>query len=450
MSVNRRDLLLGSLPLAAGASLANGEEAKAAKPLKLASLSFSATGLIPNAKADQTAKLQAAIDLAAKEKMKLTLPGGLYKTGPLSLQAGTHIEGVYGETVLQFTNGSSFVSAKNISTITLQHLVFDGASRGYIDQSVDGLLSFDNIPNLLIEHCFIKDGLLNGLSLQGCGGHIHSNKISLCGSAGIFANDSAQLEISHNHVTDCSNNGILVWRSTKGTDGTIVSQNHIHRIQTKDGGTGQNGNGVNVYRAGNVIVSNNVISDCAFSAVRGNGADNIQILNNSCSKLGEVALYSEFGFEGAIISNNMVDDAHVGISITNFNEGGRLATATGNLIRNLKKYQGNAAIAIAVEADTMVTGNVVENVPGLGISLGYGKYMRQVTVNNNLVRDAEVGIGVSTHPEAGYAFIATNMITGAKKGAVRAMDLEKPIGPDLSKSSSEAYLNLAVYGNVSI
>lgn len=450
MSVNRRDLLLGSLPLAAGATLANSDEATATKPIKLASLSFTATGLVPNLKADQTAKLQAAIDLAAKKKMKLTLPGGRYITGPLVLRSGSHIEGVYGETVLQFSKGASFISAKGLSSVTLQYLVFDGASRGFIGSSVNGLLSFDTIPNLLIEHCFIKDGLLNGLSLQNCGGHIHANKISLCGSAGIFATDSSQLEISHNQVTDCSNNGILVWRSKKGTDGTIVSQNHIHRIKTKDGGSGQNGNGVNVYRAGNVIVSNNVISDCAFSAVRGNAADNIQILNNSCSKLGEVALYSEFGFEGTIISNNMVDDAHVGISITNFNEGGRLATATGNLIRNLKKYKGNAAIGIAVEADTMVTGNVVENVPGLGISLGYGKYMRQVTVNNNLVRDAQIGIGVSTHTEAGYALIATNMITGAKKGGVRAMDLEKPIGPDLTKSSSEAFLNLAVYGNVSL
>jgi len=450
MSVNRRDLLLSSLPLVAGATIANSDGANAAKPVKVASLSFTATGLVPNVKADQTAKLQAAIDLAAKKKVKLTLPGGHFVTGPLALRAGSHIEGVYGETVLQFSKGASFVSAKDLSSATLQYLVFDGASRGFTGNSIDGLLSFNNIPNLLIEHCFIKDCLLNGLSLQNCGGHIHSNKISLCGSAGIFATDSSHLEISHNHVTDCSNNGILVWRSKKGLDGTIVSQNHIHRIKTKDGGSGQNGNGVNIYRAGNVIVSNNVISDCAFSAVRGNAADNIQILNNNCSKLGEVALYSEFGFEGAIISNNMVDEAHVGISITNFNEGGRLATATGNLIRNLKKYKGNAAIGIAVEADTMVTGNVVENVPGLGISLGYGKYMRQVTVNNNLVRDAQIGIGVSTHTEAGYALIATNMITGAKKGGVRAMDLEKAIGPDLSKSSSEAFLNLAVYGNVSL
>jgi len=450
MTVNRRDLLIGSLPLAVGASLPQYQVAQAAQPIKQVALNFQETGLVPNSSKDQTKRLQAAIDLAAQRKEKLVLPGGTFKTGPLTLRSGTQIEGLYGETVLKFISGSSFISANKITSATLRFITFDGASIGFIQGGVDALLSFQGIPHLLIEHCFIKDGLLNGLSLRNCGGHIHSNKISLCGSAGVFALDSTGLEISHNHVSDCSNNGILVWRSEKGTDGTIVSQNQISRIKTVDGGSGQNGNGVNVYRAGNVIVSNNVISDCAYSAIRGNGADNIQILNNSCSNLGEVALYSEFGFEGAVISNNMVDGAHVGISITNFNDGGRLATATGNLIRNLHKFQGHSAIGIAVEADTMVTGNVVESVPGLGISLGYGKYMRQVTVNNNLVRDAQVGIGVSDHKEAGFALIATNMITGSKDGAIRAMDLSTPVGPDLSKTGAKSAKNMAVYGNVSV
>ncbi len=51
-----------------------------------------------------------------------------------------------------------------------------------------------------------------------------------------------------------------------------------------------------------VSVSGNRIQNCAFSAVRGNSAANIQIVGNSCSDLGEVALYSEFAFEGAVIA----------------------------------------------------------------------------------------------------------------------------------------------------
>ena len=59
------------------------------------------------------------------------------------------------------------------------------------------------------------------------------------------------------------------------------------------------------------------------------------MIANSCARLGEVALYAEFGFEGALIANNLVDTAATGISVTNFNDGGRLAVVQGNLVRNL-------------------------------------------------------------------------------------------------------------------
>ena len=47
-----------------------------------------------------------------------------------------------------------------------------------------------------------------------------------------------------------------------------------------------------------------------------------------------MAIYSEFGFEGAVIADNVVDGAGNGISVTNFNEGGRLASVRGNIVRN--------------------------------------------------------------------------------------------------------------------
>ena len=51
-------------------------------------------------------------------------------------------------------------------------------------------------------------------------------------------------------------------------------------------------------------------------AVRGNSSSDIQIIANSCTRLGEVALYAEFAFQGALIANNLVDIAATGISIT--------------------------------------------------------------------------------------------------------------------------------------
>ena len=125
-------------------------------------------------------------------------------------------------------------------------------------------------------------------------------------------------------------------------------------------------------------------------------------------RLGEVALYAEFGFEGALIANNVVDGAALGVAVTNFNEGGRLAVVQGNMIRNLVAFRAAGAdpndvagIGIGVEADTAVTGNVVENAPTVGILLGWGRYMRDVAATGNVVRASGVGIAVSVAAGAG-------------------------------------------------
>jgi len=45
--------------------------------------------------------------------------------------------------------------------------------------------------------------------------------------------------------------------------------------------------------------------------------------------------------------------------------------------------------------------------------------------------------------------VTNNMITKTSEGGIRAMDHDKLLGPDLAKSSSESYRNIAVFGNVS-
>ncbi|MDF0752958.1 hypothetical protein NLU14_22285, partial [Marinobacter sp. 71-i] len=85
--------------------------------------------------------------------------------------------------------------------------------------------------------------------------------------AGIWSVDAGGLAINANAVSDCANGGILVHRRQIGEDSTLVSGNRIARIGARNGGTGQNGNGINVFRAGGVLVSNNIVSDCAFSAI---------------------------------------------------------------------------------------------------------------------------------------------------------------------------------------
>jgi len=196
------------------------------------------------------------------------------------------------------------------------------------------------------------------------------------------------------------------------------------------------------------MVSGNRISDCAFSAVRVTSGSNCQIVGNTCARLGEVALYAELTFEGVVIANNLVDKAALGISVTNFKQGGRLAVVRGNRIRNLffRKDIESRGIGIAVEADAVVSANVIEGAPAFGIMIGWGGYLRDVSVTGNHVRNAHIGIGV-TASGAGHALITDNMITGAKDGAIRAMDGPKPIGPDLARARAEAHRNLSVYSN---
>jgi len=234
---------------------------------------------------------------------------------------------------------------------------------------------------------------------------------------------------------------VQVWRWTPGDDGTIVTGNRVQRIAAKDGGSGQNGNGINVFRAHGVIVANNRIADCAFTAVRANSANNVQITGNNCQGCGEVAIYSEFSFEGAMIANNIVDTAATGISVTNFNQGGRIAVVAGNIVRNLSD------IGISVEADTAANGNVIDGATRIGMLIGWGPYMRDVTATGNVIRRAPLGIGVSVADGAGSAVISDNLIAGADQGAIVGMRWDKPASGDLAETGAAKFPNLLVERN---
>lgn len=447
MPIDRRQILLGG----AGASaLAAGPAFGAERPAPGTYLSAADFGAVPDTAADQTSRLQLAMDAAAQARTPLWIPAGRYRTATLSLKAGTAIAGGHGSAVLVQAGNGPLVTCQGGEGIRLEGITFDGARSPLADNGA--LLIFDKAERLLLRDCRILDSGGDGLSLRSCSGAVLQNEIAGAARAGLHSIDAGGIEISQNHVHDCRDNGILVWRTEAGEDGTIVANNRVENIGAASGGSGQNGNGINLYRAGSVLVSGNRIADCAFSAIRANSSSNCQIVSNSCSRLGEVAIYAEFAFEGALVASNLVDDAALGISITNFNEGGRLAVVQGNLVRNLKLRQTGEArgIGIAVEADSLVAGNVVEGAPTAGIVAGWGIHLRDVTITANVVRQCRVGIGVSVVNGAGYALITDNMISQTPDGGIRAMDHAKLLGRDLAKQSSESFRNIAVFGNVSL
>ncbi|MGE3628127.1 MAG: TIGR03808 family TAT-translocated repetitive protein [Hyphomicrobiales bacterium] len=448
MPMDRRQILLGGAGLGAGA-LAAGPASAAERPSPGTHLSAVEFGAVPNAAGDQTSALQLAIDAAAQARAPLWLPAGRYSTGTLSLKSGTIISGGHGSAVLVQAGKGPLVSGQGAEGVRLEGVTFDGTNVPLADTGA--LVALEKAERLLLRDCRILASGGDGLSLRGCSGAVLQNEIAGAARAGLHSIDAGGLEISQNHVHDCRDNGILVWRSQAGEDGTLVTGNRIETIGAASGGSGQNGNGINLFRAGSVLVSGNRIADCAFSAVRANSASNCQIVSNSCSRLGEVAIYAEFAFEGAVVASNLVDGAALGISITNFNEGGRLAVVQGNLVRNLKlRPEGESrGIGIAVEADTLVSGNVVEGAPTVGIMAGWGVHLRDVTITANMVRQSRVGIGVSVVNGAGYAFITDNMMSQTTEGGIRAMDHLKLLGRDLAHQSSESFRNIAVFGNVS-
>ncbi|MCC7346890.1 MAG: TIGR03808 family TAT-translocated repetitive protein, partial [Variibacter sp.] len=100
-----------------------------------------------------------------------------------------------------------------------------------------------------------------------------------------------------------------------------------------------------------------------------------------------------------------------------------------------------------VEADSAVTGNVIEDAPTAGIMLGWGRYLRDVTVTGNVVRGAGLGIGVSVSQGAGAAVIADNLIADVRLGALVGMDLKRPVTGDLAKDGAARFAQLAISGN---
>jgi uncharacterized secreted repeat protein (TIGR03808 family) len=452
MDVNRRHLIGASAAGFAGA-LAMSPDAARAAPLTSA-LGRDATqyGVRPGSPDDQTRALQRAIDDAARAQAPLALPPGVYRTGMLRLQSGTQLVGVRGATRLIFNGGASMLQGEGAGSIGLTNITLDGS--GIPLPSRRGLVHCVSGRDIRIIDCEITGSGGNGIWSENVSGDVSGNTISKIAGTGITSFDAQGLLVSRNTILGTNDNGIEILRTAIGDDGTLVLDNRIEDIKAGPGGSGQYGNAINAFRAGNVIVRGNRIRNCDYSAVRGNSASNIQISGNSVSNVREVALYSEFSFEGAVIANNTVDGAALGVSVCNFNEGGRIAVVQGNIIRNLlpKRPIGtapddDAGIGIYVEADTSVTGNVIENAPSFGIIAGWGKYLRDVVISGNVIRNSFVGIGVSVVAGAGSALVNNNMISEAPRGAVVGLDHARPVTPDLSIEGAQRFAQVVVGTN---
>lgn len=442
-NISRRAMLRGLAGAAATSLLAGAAQAasQGGDSAIRGTLSSVDVGMFPDVRDPQSRTFQEMLIRAAEIDEPVYLPAGDYYIANVTLPAKVRLIGVKGATRLIYSGGDFFMAGVGLERVEMTDITLDGANLPMAD-TAQGLLDIRNCPELDMAGCHLTGSARHALYLEAVSGRIDGNRFSGALESGIYAVNAAGLSVTGNIVTDCGNGGILVHRWQAGDDGTQIISNRIERIGATHGGTGQWGNGINVYQAHNVMVSNNAVSDCAFSAVRANGASNVQILGNQCLRSGETAIYSEFKFQGAVINGNIVDGAANGISVSNFNEGGRLAVVQGNLVRNLRTtgpYKADASgfgIGIAIEADTAVTGNVVEGAPHVGIHIGWGPFMRNVVVTGNVVRDAETGVRLTVVEESGSAVITDNAfekIAGVVIGGFRWTELATK---DLAKGGS--------------
>jgi uncharacterized secreted repeat protein (TIGR03808 family) len=450
MDPQRRRLLTWSGAASAAAAMALPPRTEAA-PISALGLDAAQMGVRPGSLDDQSKNLQRAIERAAAARVPLALAPGIYRVAALQLPSGAEIVGVRGATRLVFAGGPSLLMANHAADVTLRGLTLDGDGKALPPNQ--GIVHFEDTSGVRILDCAILAAGGHGVRLAAVAGTVSGSIIADAADVALLSSDGRGLTIAGNVITGAGNNGIVIMRGADGHDGTMVLDNRIDDIRNRNGGSGQFGNAINAFRSADVIIRGNVIRRCAFSGIRGNSASGIQITGNNVHDAGEVALYSEFGFEGAIVAGNIVDGAQTGVSIANFNVGGRLASVHGNIFRNLAPRTPNPAqgellgIGIYVEADTAVNANVVESAQAAGIVIGWGPYLRDVAVTGNVVRKSAIGIGASVVPGAGSALISSNVLSGLSRGAVVGMDHARPVTGDLARDGAKLYAHLSISGN---
>lgn len=400
---------------------------------------------------DQSRALQRAIDRAAREGRPLALAPGLYRAAGLVLPDGATIVGAGEATRIELAGPGPLLSAKGAKRVALRGLLLDGAN--FPGGAQSGVIEAADVAQLTADEVAVEDAGGSAFAFARTGGAIRACRIANARQAAVFSMDGKGISVFDCVIRGCRNNAVVIRRTDKGDEPSIISRNRIEDTGAIEGGMGWNGNGVNVSKAGGVVISNNAIRRSAFTAVRAHQADDVLITGNLCVDSGEVAVFAEYGFSGAVIQGNIIDGAANGISIANFNEGGRLAAVSGNLVRNLFKrpyldQPGEGyGVGIGVEADTAVTGNTIENAPAIGILAGWGPYLRDVSITGNVVRSSGVGIGVSVVEGVGAATVSGNVIIGSRQGAVRGYRWTEIATPDLGSGGTGGLPGLVVAQN---
>lgn len=396
------------------------------------------------------------IELAAaatQRREEIRLAPGLTVTRGLTLQPGTRLIADRAGSTLRLVGEGPLIAVANADRVEIENVAFEGGRAERDGAARDGaLIEARDVGEFLMAGCVVRDAPRDAIRLERCGGKVVETTIRRA-ARGLFSMDSRGLTLRRLHVEDIADNGLLIWTSTQRHDGSQILDCRIDKIANRSGGNGQYGNGVSIYRAGGVLAKGNRISNCAYSALRNNSGKTVAFLDNACVDSGETAIYAEFAYRDATIERNIVDGASTGISMTNFeSHGGGGGVCVDNVVRNMHRHKDPKEPSyghepgIFVEAETLVARNRVEDAPWAAMTVGWGASLKDVRVEDNILRNAPIGVGVSVAPGAGRAAISRNRIEGTKD-AITAMRWYDRASGDLTKETNR-FANIALDGNV--
>jgi nitrous oxidase accessory protein NosD len=101
-----------------------------------------------------------------------------------------------------------------------------------------------------------------------------------------------------------------------------------------------------------------------------------------------------------------------------------------------------------VEAQTLVTGNVIEDAIEAGIALGWSWGAKALTAANNIVLGCGRGITFSVAEGAEAPMIVNNRIIGSRQEAIVAMNYLEPASGDLAMAGAETPQGAVISGNI--
>src|SRR3954468_3550666 len=228
MAIDRRRLLAASALTGVVPGAMALPKPAAAAPLSSFGIDATQLGVRAGGVDDQTRALQRAIDQTAGARVPLLLGPGVYLAGDLKLPAGAQIFGIRGATRLIFTQGPSLLSARNVDHVTLSGLLFEGSRKALPEGR--GLVQFEAATDIRISDCEILNSSRHGLKLEAVAGIVADNIVDGSAETAIHSLNARGLNISSNIVRNAGNNGIQVWRSEKGDDGTQVLDNRIENV----------------------------------------------------------------------------------------------------------------------------------------------------------------------------------------------------------------------------